>query len=628
MEYFSILNLNKEPFSNSPDPDFFFQSNQHLGCLQKLELSLRLRRGLNVVLGDVGTVKTTLCRQLIRRFADDKAYETHLILDPKYSSPSEFLTTIAEMFTGKLSGNAANDWQLKETIKKYIFQRGVDEDKTVVLIIDEGQKIPKFCLEILREFLNFETNKYKLLQIVIFAQKEFEKTLEQHANFADRINLYHVLEPMSFRDTRLMIQFRLKQSSPGHQPPALFSYPALWAIYRLTRGYPRKIINLCHRSVLTMIIQNQTKVGWRLVRSCVRRALPTSLNKWSRVSVAALVVIAVIALTAGPELKGLEKLMPWKSKVPKNIKAPAELPQFDSDKIQSPPNLSKVQHQPPSDQSSQKSVNKATSKDELDELSNAELKTVLEPGAEAAKVPALKTEALAVIEPGAEAAKVLEPKTEALAVIEPGTEAAKVLEPKTEAPAVIEPGAEAAKVLELKTEAVIEKPDFERRLPSTLGQVALRHNDTLWVLIEKVYGAPGDHATRIQYIESVAALNPHIVDPNHIEAGRLLSLPAIPVETKPLSQNVWWVKLKEKDRLEAAFNVLREYPDKAPPIRIIPCWSRKLGLEFVILLDEHFFDETSARNRLSKLPPGLVSEAGIFSKWDKDTVFYSDPFAH
>ena len=608
MEYFSILNLNKEPFSNSPDPDFFFQSNQHLGCLQKLELALRLRRGLNVVLGDVGTGKTTLCRQLIRRFADDKAYETHLILDPKYSSPSEFLTTIAEMFTKRLSGNAANDWQLKETIKKYIFQRGVDEDKTVVLIIDEGQKIPKFCLEILREFLNFETNKYKLLQIVIFAQKEFEKTLEQHANFADRINLYHVLEPMSFRDTRLMIQFRLKQSSPGHQPPALFSYPALWAIYRLTRGYPRKIINLCHRSVLTMIIQNQTKVGWRLVRSCVRRALPTSLNKWSRVSVAALVVIAVIALTAGPELKNLEKLMPWKPKVPKNIKAPAELPQFDSDKIQSPPNLSKVQHQPPSDQSSQKSVNKATSKDELDELSNAELKTVLEPGAEAAKIPALKTEALTVIEPGAETAKVLEPKTDALAVIEPGTEAAKVLE--------------------LKTEAVIEKPDFERRLPSTLGQVALRHNDTLWVLIEKVYGAPGDHATRIQYIESVAALNPHIVDPNHIEAGRSLSLPAIPVEIKPLSKDVWWVKLKEENRLEAALNILRENPDKAPPIRIIPYWSQRPGLKFAILLDEHFFDETSARNRLSKLPPGLVSEAGIFSKWDKDTVFYADPLAH
>jgi general secretion pathway protein A len=591
MEYFSILNLNKEPFSNSPDPDFFFQSNQHLGCLQKLELSLRLRRGLNVVLGDVGTGKTTLCRELIRRFADDKAYETHLILDPKYSSPSEFLTTIAEMFVGKLSGNAANDWQLKETIKKYIFQRGVDEDKTVVLIVDEGQKIPTFCLEILREFLNFETNKYKLLQIVIFAQKEFNKTLEQHANFADRINLYHVLEPMSFRDTRLMIQFRLKQSSPGHQAPALFSYPALWAIYRLTRGYPRKIINLCHRSILTMIIQNQTKVGWRLVRSCVRRALPTSLNKWSRVSVAALVVMAVIALTAGPELKNLERLMPWKPKVPKKIKAPIESSHFDSAKTQLPASLAEVQ--PSAGQPGKKPLNKATAKDGLDELSNTDLKTVLEPGAEVSTV--------------------LEPNTETPTIIEPGAEAATILELKAATLTIIEPGAEAA----------MEKPDFERRLPSTLGQVALRYRETLWRLIEKVYGV-----VRVQDIKSVVAVNPHIVDPDHIEAGRLLSLPAIPVEIKPLSKDVWWVELKEQDRLEAALNILRENPDKAPPIRIIPYWSQRPGLKFAILLDEHFFDETSARNRLSKLPPGLVSEARVLSKWDKDTVFYSDPFAH
>ena len=69
MDYFSILNLKQEPFSNSPDPDFFFHSREHQECLQKLELSILLRRGLNVIIGDVGTGKTTLCRQLIRRFA-------------------------------------------------------------------------------------------------------------------------------------------------------------------------------------------------------------------------------------------------------------------------------------------------------------------------------------------------------------------------------------------------------------------------------------------------------------------------------------------------------------------------------------------------------------------------------
>ena len=86
MDYFKILNLNREPFSNYPDREYFFQSRQHLGCLQKVELALRLRRGLNVVIGDIGTGKTTLCRQLIRRFVNDDAIETHLILDPACST--------------------------------------------------------------------------------------------------------------------------------------------------------------------------------------------------------------------------------------------------------------------------------------------------------------------------------------------------------------------------------------------------------------------------------------------------------------------------------------------------------------------------------------------------------------
>jgi general secretion pathway protein A len=159
MDYFSIINLKKEPFSNSPDPEFFFQSRQHLACLQKLELSIRLRRGLNVVIGDVGTGKTTLCRHIIRRFAAENTTETHLILDPNFSGPIEFLNTFTEMLgVAELASNA-DEWQVKEIIKQYLFRKGMDEDKRVVLIIDEGQKIPLFCLEILREFLNYETGQ-------------------------------------------------------------------------------------------------------------------------------------------------------------------------------------------------------------------------------------------------------------------------------------------------------------------------------------------------------------------------------------------------------------------------------------------------------------------------------------
>ncbi|MDH3829741.1 MAG: AAA family ATPase [Desulfobacterales bacterium] len=280
MDYFNILNLNKEPFSNSPDPEFFFHSRQHLDCLQKLELSLLLRRGLNVVIGDVGTGKTTLCRQLIRRFAQKKEMETYLILDPHFLYASEFLVTVAKLLTGKKLPVGSHDRQIKEYIKQYLFRKGVDQGKTIVLIIDEGQKIPAFCLEILREFLNYETNEYKLLQIVIFAQSEFEKTVRKYPNFADRISLYHLLNPLSFLDTRRMIKFRLEKSSNSRKKLNLFTYPALWAIFCIAGGYPRRIINLCHQSMLSMIIQNRSRCNYFLVKKCARRVFREESRRW------------------------------------------------------------------------------------------------------------------------------------------------------------------------------------------------------------------------------------------------------------------------------------------------------------------------------------------------------------
>ncbi len=290
MEYFKLLNLEKEPFSNSPDPDCFFKSRQHEECLQKIELSLRLRRGLNVVIGDVGTGKTTLCRQLIKKFSRDAEIDTHLILDPHMADPSAFLKVLAEMFSRE-PDNTSGDWSdHKEFIKKYLFKRGVDEERIVVLIIDEGQKIPASILEILRELLNYETNEYKLLQIVIFAQHEFEDILERHANFADRINLLHTLGPLGFRDTKLMIDYRLQKAGSENSLESMLSRMALVAIYRATGGYPRKIVNLCHRVMLAMIVKNKKKAGWRLVRSCATRSASTAGIRWRKIAGALLVI--------------------------------------------------------------------------------------------------------------------------------------------------------------------------------------------------------------------------------------------------------------------------------------------------------------------------------------------------
>jgi len=181
MDYFSLLDLQKEPFSNSPDPEFFFGSDQHITCLQQLELAIRLRRGLSVVIGDIGTGKTTLCRQLIRRL--DRSGEggetigAYLLLDPEFGSGRELLLTLVEMLGLEPLSASATDRQIKEALEHFLFEQGVTKQRMTVLIIDEGQRLPGFCLEILRELLNYETNQYKLLQIVIFAQQEFDAAL-------------------------------------------------------------------------------------------------------------------------------------------------------------------------------------------------------------------------------------------------------------------------------------------------------------------------------------------------------------------------------------------------------------------------------------------------------------------
>ncbi len=322
MQYYKLLQLDREPFSNSPDPDFFFNSYQHHGCLQKLELALRLKRGLNVVIGDVGTGKTTLCRQLIRKLSAESEFETHLVLDPSFSSSIDFLRNIAGFICNRQPKNGLAEIDLKEQIKRYLFLKGVDQEKTIVLIIDEGQKIPRPCLEILRELLNYETNSFKLLQIIIFAQLEFEAVLSDHANFSDRINLLHHLKPLNFSDTRQLIYHRLKLSSTTAKPNTIFTLPALWTIYRASRGYPRKIINICHQSILALIIQNRTRAGWTLIRSCIKRLSRTTRSE--RAIMAAIVL--VLAFAAALNIFAALFMMP-KSEM--QISGPYKIPPID-----------------------------------------------------------------------------------------------------------------------------------------------------------------------------------------------------------------------------------------------------------------------------------------------------------
>lgn len=263
MDYHKLFNLEKEPFSNTPDPDFFYRSTVHAKCLMDVEIAVRLRRGLCLVQGEVGTGKTTLCRQLIRTLSADDEMDVHLVLDPGFESLERFAKTLNEMFCGvERAAVCASVGEHREMIKGYLFDAGEDDGKTVVLIIDEAQKLPGECVEFIRELLNYETNAHKLLQIVLFAQNEISETLGTHPNFADRVALRHYLVPLDRKEAAKLIRFRLQKAVGRSERDTgpVFTAGGITRIYHLTGGYPRKMIHLSHNILLLLLVKGEKKV--------------------------------------------------------------------------------------------------------------------------------------------------------------------------------------------------------------------------------------------------------------------------------------------------------------------------------------------------------------------------------
>jgi general secretion pathway protein A len=269
MEYFELLNLSREPFSNSPDPELFYPTPGYLQALQKLEIAVRLRRGLNLVLGDVGTGKTTMSRVLLRSFEPQQdGFSVHLLLDPGFPSDEEMLAHLIRLLGGEPPERGARP-QLMDALQHILLREAVEKGKVVVLFIDEGQKLTPSGLETLRELLNFESNQWKLLQVVVFAQLELWERLERMPNLLDRVNLMVRLEPLNLHETRALVHHRLTQSGMPAQKQ-LFTKGAVRLVHQLSGGHPRKIINLCHHSILRAILIQADQVDAACVKAAHR----------------------------------------------------------------------------------------------------------------------------------------------------------------------------------------------------------------------------------------------------------------------------------------------------------------------------------------------------------------------
>ena len=268
MSYYKLLGLEREPFSTSPDPDFFFLSPAHRAALYRLRISVRLQRGLSLVLGDVGTGKTTLSRRLAQLLPQDGPIDFHVILNPYFSTDQEFLVALMETFHLDTPSPLPSVRALLSILERYLFSRAVEQGRTIVLLIDEAQQLSTSNLELLRALLNYETPDIKLLQLILMAQLECQPTLRAIRNLWDRVSLKYVLNPLDESETKELIQFRLSQAGFADRQP-LFSDDAVKEIYLSTQGYPRRIAMLCHDALERLVMDHEPVVTAQLIRSII-----------------------------------------------------------------------------------------------------------------------------------------------------------------------------------------------------------------------------------------------------------------------------------------------------------------------------------------------------------------------
>ena len=278
MSYFKVLGFEEEPFSTSPDPDFFYLSREHETALTNIMIELRLKRGLSVILGDVGTGKTTLSRKLIQELKEREDFIFHIILDPSFENETLFLTSLVKNFEINAFHPAATILDLRDALQHFLFQKGVTEDKTVTLIIDEAQKLNEDSLEILRLLLNYETNEFKLLQLVILGQVELYSKIMNIANFLDRISFKLTLNPLGFEETKEMIEFRIRQA--GYKSSMhIFLDDGIREIFQYSRGYPRRITMLCHRALKALVLRKRFAVDATLVRELIDEEIKSGWHR-------------------------------------------------------------------------------------------------------------------------------------------------------------------------------------------------------------------------------------------------------------------------------------------------------------------------------------------------------------
>ena len=248
IKYFGFT---EHPFIIGPDPRFLYFSSNVKESLAKSEFLARDRIGPVVMSGPIGSGKTTLVKRLKEKLSMDERYNVKLLICPNLKSSNAFLRLILETFDVKTERSYTASLKNFETFLIQQYQEG----KVPVLLIDEGQYMNRDTLKLIHYLLNFETNKTKLLQIVLVGQEELGTKIMHYRELASRM-FPIAMNAMSLHDLKDMITFRLTVA--GHHGD-LFedSDEAYKTLYSYTKGLPRDAIKVCFELLIELIAQGK-----------------------------------------------------------------------------------------------------------------------------------------------------------------------------------------------------------------------------------------------------------------------------------------------------------------------------------------------------------------------------------